>query len=82
MDCNTSHSEGAAGDDEMVPCSPLGGERGERKVAATLDTNIIAGVVNNSYILPPTPLDNDRFDYTFQRDISKEHLAALMGYAL
>ncbi len=53
MACINSHSEGGAGDDEMVPCSPLGGERGERKVAATLGTNIIAGVVNNSYILTP-----------------------------
>ncbi len=66
MDSITSHSEGGAGDDEMVPCSPLakhpcseaerakrGANGGERKIAATLGTNIIAGVVNNSYILPP-----------------------------
>ena len=54
MDCITSRSEGGAGDDEMVPCSPpWGANGGERKVEATLGTNIIAGVVNNSYILPP-----------------------------
>ncbi len=28
VDCITSHSEGGAGDDEMVPCSPLGGRTG------------------------------------------------------
>jgi len=28
MDCITSPSEGGAGDDEMVPCSPHGGRTG------------------------------------------------------
>ncbi len=113
VDCITSHSEGGAGDDEMVPCSPLGGERGERKVAATFGTNIIAGVMNNSFILlmyypqrgdlgavacprkalmAPTeccatrsvehPPDNDRPGTTFQTDVSKENLVALMGCIL
>ncbi len=49
MDCSTSHSEGGAGDDEMVPCSPLGGRTGgKEKLQQLLGTNIIAGVVNNS----------------------------------
>jgi len=43
MDCTTSHSEEGAGDDEMVPCSPpWGANGGERRVASTLGTNIIA----------------------------------------
>ncbi len=29
-----------------------------------------------------TPPDNDRIGFTFQRDVSKEHLAALMGCTL
>jgi len=37
----------------MVPCSSLGGERGERTIAATPGTNIIPGAVNNSDILLP-----------------------------
>ena len=39
----------------------MGGERGERIFVSTLDTNIIAGVVKNSYILPTyCPPDNDQ----------------------
>jgi hypothetical protein len=59
----------------------MGGERGERKVAATLGTNIIAGAVNNSYVLRPycSP-DNDQFVFTFQRGVSNEHLIVLMGF--
>jgi len=53
MDCITSHSEGGAGDDEMVPCSPLGGRTGGEKSAATLCTNIIAGVVLIRIFFPP-----------------------------
>ena len=49
---------------------------GERKVAETLGTNIIAGVMINSYILPTyRPTDNDRFGFTFPRSVSKENFA-------
>ena len=39
MDCMISHSEGGAGDDEMVPCSPPWGANGGReKGASPLDS--------------------------------------------
>jgi hypothetical protein len=37
----------------IAKVAPMGGERGERKIVATLGTNIIAGIVRNSFILPP-----------------------------
>jgi len=42
--------KGVRGTMKWSPAAPMGGERGERKVAATLGTNIIAGIVRKSFI--------------------------------
>ncbi len=67
MDCIPSHSEGGAGDDEMVPCSPsrsilgakrkglMGGERGGVKNGSTLfpSTSLKSSEVAGQQLLSP-----------------------------
>ena len=53
MNCNDSHSEGGAGDDEMVPCSPHRGRTGGReKRYYSLSVHIIEVLEGNLNFSP------------------------------
>ena len=54
MECKDSHSEGGAGDDEMVPCSPPWGANGGEleKRYYSLSVNIIEVIGNNLMFSP------------------------------
>ena len=53
MDCITNYSEGGAGDDEMVPGSPLGGRTGGREKLQQLTTPTPSLALYSSPVLFP-----------------------------